>query len=68
MIGGIFILEISSSLAQLLSKRFLKRKLFPVAPFHIWLQYIGWPEPKIVQRAFLTGLVLTLFGLWIDLM
>ncbi|KKU02359.1 MAG: Phospho-N-acetylmuramoyl-pentapeptide-transferase [Microgenomates group bacterium GW2011_GWF2_45_18] len=68
VIGGIFILEISSSLAQLLSKRFLKRKLFPVAPFHIWLQYIGWPEPKIVQRAFLTGLVLTLFGLWIDLM
>ncbi|MEK7458194.1 MAG: phospho-N-acetylmuramoyl-pentapeptide-transferase [Patescibacteria group bacterium] len=65
IIGGIFVVEIGSSLIQLVSKRFLGKKVFPVSPIHLWLQHRGWPEPKIVQRAMLTGIVLTLFGLWL---
>lgn len=66
IIGGIFVVEITSSLLQLVSKRLRNgKKLFPVAPVHLWLQYRGWQEPKIVQRAMLTGIVLTLFGLWL---
>jgi phospho-N-acetylmuramoyl-pentapeptide-transferase len=65
IIGGIFVVEIGSSLIQLLSKRFRGKKVFPASPIHLWLQYRGWPEPKIVQRAMLTGIVLTLFGLWL---
>lgn len=67
IIGGIFVLEIISSLLQLLSKRFLKRKLFPVAPAHLLLQYIGWEEPKIVMRAWATGIILTAIGVWLAL-
>ncbi|MFC1711473.1 hypothetical protein ACFLZ1_02700 [Patescibacteria group bacterium] len=65
IIGGFFIVEILSSLIQLLSKKFRGKKLFPVAPFHLWLQLIGWEEPKIVMRAWLAGLILALFGIWL---
>lgn len=65
VIGFIFVFEISSSALQLLSKKFLKRKLFPAAPFHLFLQKYGWEEPKIVQRAWLVQIILTLFGVWL---
>lgn len=65
VIGGIFVVEIASSLLQLLSKKFRKKKLFPVAPIHLWLQLIGWEEPKIVMRAWITGIILTAIGVWL---
>ena len=65
VIGGIFVIEIGSSLFQLLSKRFLKKKLFPAAPIHLTLQRHGWEEPKIVQRAWLVQIMLTIFGVWL---
>ncbi|HUW21982.1 MAG TPA: hypothetical protein VMW41_04970 [Candidatus Bathyarchaeia archaeon] len=65
IIGGLYIVEISTSLIQILSKNFLKKKAFAVAPFHLWLQNRGWEEPKIVMRAWLAGLILALFGLWL---
>ena len=64
-IGGVFVLEIASSLIQILSKKFLGRKVFPVAPFHLWLLKIGWDEPKIVMRAWLAGFLFTVLGLYI---
>lgn len=67
VIGGIFVFEISTSLLQLLSKRFRGKKLFPVAPFHLLLQEIGWQEPKIVMRFWLASLMLSVFGLWLAL-
>lgn len=53
VISFIFILEITTSLIQLLSKKFFNRKVFPAAPIHLSLQKYGWEEPKIVQRAWL---------------
>ncbi len=68
VIGFIFVFEIGTSTLQLLSKKFLKRKIFPVAPFHLWLQHHGWEEPKIVQRAWLVQIMLTLFGVWLAML
>lgn len=65
IIGFIFVLEIGSSLIQLLSKKFRKKKIIPAAPLHLWLQQLGWEEPKIVQRAWLVQIILTLFGVWL---
>lgn len=65
VIGGLFVVEISSSLLQISAKRFLGRKIFKVAPFHLWLQERGWEEPKIVMRAWLAGIMLAIFGLWL---
>ena len=37
VIGGVFVIEVGSSLIQLLSKKYFKRKVFPAAPFHLML-------------------------------
>lgn len=68
VIGFIFVFEIFTSTAQMLSKKFRKKKLFPVSPFHLWLQYHGWEEPKIVQRAWLVQIMLTIFGVWLAML
>lgn len=67
IIGGVFIVELISSALQLISKKILKRKVFPAAPAHLWLQLIGWEEPKIVIRAWLAGIMLAVFGTWLAL-
>lgn len=65
IISSFFVLEISSSFIQLVSKKFRKKKIFPAAPFHLTLQQYGWEEPKIVQRAWLVQIMLTIFGIWL---
>jgi len=65
IIGGLFLVEGGSSLIQLLSRKFLKRRIFPAAPFHLTLQKMGWPEPKIVFRAWLAAIMLGIFGAWL---
>lgn len=65
IIGGIFILEVTSSLVQILSKKYWGKRVFAVSPLHLWLQNKGWEEPKIVARAWLAGVMLAMFGLWL---
>lgn len=68
VIGGIFILEVASSGIQLLSKKFLKRKVFVVTPFHLYLQHRGWSEPKVVFRMWIIAMVFVILGLAIAFM
>lgn len=68
LIGAIFVIEVGSSLIQILGKKFLGRKIFPVAPFHLLLQRRGWGEPKIVMRAWLFGFFFAMLGLYIALL
>ena len=68
VIGGVFVVEVLSSLLQLLAKRFLKRKIFVVSPLHLFFQYKGWEEPKIVMRFWLAGVMFAIFGLWLALL
>lgn len=65
IIGGIFVVEGSSSLIQIISKKLAKRRVFSAAPLHLWLQNMGWEEPKIVMRAWLAGIMLAILGLWL---
>lgn len=65
VIGGVFVLEIASSLLQMLWKKFLKRKLFPASPLHLYLQNLGWEEPKIVMRAWILGFFFAIVGLYL---
>ncbi|MCL4360113.1 phospho-N-acetylmuramoyl-pentapeptide-transferase [Patescibacteria group bacterium] len=68
LIGGVFVVEVLSSFLQLVSKRFFGKKLFSVAPLHLWLQYNGWPETKIVMRFWVISIILSIFGLWLALL
>lgn len=65
VIGGVFVVEVASSLIQILGKRFLKRKILPVAPLHLYLLKRGWGEPKIVMRAWLFALIFAVIGLYV---
>ncbi|MBA3723270.1 MAG: phospho-N-acetylmuramoyl-pentapeptide-transferase [Candidatus Levybacteria bacterium] len=67
IIGGVFVIEIASSLIQLLGKKYLGRKLLPVAPLHLYFLKKGWEEPKIVMRAWLVGFLLAILGVFIAL-
>lgn len=67
IIGGLFVVELLSSLMQLASKKIRHKKILPVAPVHLWLQMAGWGEPKIVMRAWLAGIMLAIFGVWLAL-
>lgn len=66
LIGGMFVVEVASSLIQILSKKIRKKKVFEVAPLHLWVQHKGWQEPKIVFRFWLAQLILAIFGLWLS--
>ena len=68
IIGGVFVIEITSSFIQLMSKRFRGKKVFPLAPLHLWMQLKGWEEPKIVMRAWLLALLFAMLGLMIAFM
>ena len=66
IIGGMFVVEAASSLIQLASKKFRGKKVFEVAPIHLYLQHIGWEEPKIVFRFWLAQTIFVIFGLWLS--
>ncbi len=68
VIGGIFVVEVTSSLMQLISKRFTEKKFMKVAPLHLWLQARGWHESTIVFRLWLISIMLAVFGLWLALL
>lgn len=65
IIGGMFIIIVSSSLIQIVSKKILKKKIFAVSPVHMYFKYVGWEESKIVSRFWLAGGVFAILGLWI---
>ena len=63
IIAAVFVVEAGSSVIQLLSKRFLHRKIFLSAPLHHHLEAIGWPETKITMRLWVIGQVVGALGL-----
>lgn len=65
VIGGIFVIEAASSAIQIVGWRIFKRPIFPLAPIHHSFLAVGWEEPKIVMRAWLAGIILAIFGLWL---
>jgi phospho-N-acetylmuramoyl-pentapeptide-transferase len=66
----IYILESSSVVIQLVSKKFFKRKVFLAAPIHHHFEAKGWPETKVTMRFWIitaltafVGVVIALFGM-----
>lgn len=65
VIGGIFVIEVVSSAVQMFGWKYMHKPIFPLAPIHHTFLAIGWEEPKIVMRAWLAGIILAIFGLWL---
>ncbi|HEX7484081.1 MAG TPA: phospho-N-acetylmuramoyl-pentapeptide-transferase [Candidatus Saccharimonadales bacterium] len=66
-IGIIFVVEAGSSLIQILSKRFLHRKVFISAPIHHHLEATGWPETKVTMRFWIIAAVAGIVGVLLAL-
>jgi len=65
VIGGMFVIEAASSALQIVWRKVFNKPLFPLAPIHHTFLAIGWEEPKIVMRAWIAGIILAIFGLWL---
>lgn len=65
IIGLPFLVDGFSSVIQILSVKVFHRRVLPIAPLHYLLLRIGWSEPKIVQRSWLVGIMLVIFGIWL---
>jgi len=63
VIGFMFVVEVGSVVVQLLSKKFLKRKVFRSAPIHHHFEAVGWPETKVTMRFWVLGQVFGVIGL-----
>jgi len=61
--GGLFVVETVSVIAQVISYRFLGRRIFKMAPLHHHFELMGWPESKITVRFGIISLILCLLAL-----
>ena len=51
-----------TNVLQVLSKKFLKRKIFKVAPIHHHFEAIGWPAYKVTMRYWIVTLIFAIIG------
>ena len=68
IIAGLLVIEVSSIIIQLLSKKFRKRKIFLSTPIHHHFEAIGWPSYKVTMRFWIIGIVLAIIGVAIRLL
>ena len=68
IIGGMFIVEMLSSLLQILSLKFRGRKVFLIAPLHHHFEAKGWNETKVTMRFWLFGILFAFLGVWVALL
>lgn len=64
----IYFLESGSAALQLFSKKFFRRKVFLAAPLHHHFEAKGWPEPKVVMRAWIFTAITALLGILIGIL
>ena len=63
VMGGLFVIETVSVVLQVLSFKFLGRRIFRMAPLHHHFEMKGWPEPRVIVRFWIISLILVLIGL-----
>jgi phospho-N-acetylmuramoyl-pentapeptide-transferase len=62
------VVTVFSNVLQVLSKKFLKKKIFRVAPMHHHFEALGWPPYKVVMRYWIVGVVAAIIGITIALL
>lgn len=63
IIGGIFVIEALSVILQVGSFKLRKKRIFKMAPIHHHFELSGWPEPKVIVRFWIVGLLFAIAGL-----
>ena len=63
LIGGLFVLETVSVIAQVVSFKLTGKRVFRMAPLHHHFEEKGWAEPTVVIRFWIIAAILALIGL-----
>ncbi|MBI4685035.1 MAG: phospho-N-acetylmuramoyl-pentapeptide-transferase [Nitrospirae bacterium] len=63
VVGGIFVIETLSVVVQVASFKLTGRRIFRMAPIHHHFELKGWPEPKVIVRFWIMGIMLALLSL-----
>ncbi|HYO95393.1 MAG TPA: phospho-N-acetylmuramoyl-pentapeptide-transferase [Polyangiaceae bacterium] len=63
ILGGVFVVEMVSVVAQVVSFRLFRKRVFLMAPIHHHFEKKGWPEPRIIVRFWIISILLSLVAL-----
>jgi phospho-N-acetylmuramoyl-pentapeptide-transferase len=63
IVGGLFVLEALSVIAQVTSFKLTGKRILRMAPLHHHFELLGWKEPKIIVRFWILALIFALVGL-----
>ncbi|WP_346894302.1 phospho-N-acetylmuramoyl-pentapeptide-transferase [uncultured Roseibium sp.] len=63
IVGGLFVLEAVSVIAQVISFKLTGKRVFRMAPIHHHFELMGWTESQVVIRFWIISVVLALIGL-----
>lgn len=63
ILGGVFVVEMLSVVAQVVSFRLFGKRVFLMAPIHHHFEKKGWPEPRIIVRFWIISVLLALVSL-----
>ncbi|MDP1758620.1 MAG: phospho-N-acetylmuramoyl-pentapeptide-transferase [Thermodesulfovibrionales bacterium] len=63
VVGGIFVIETLSVVFQVASFKLTGKRIFRMAPIHHHFELKGWPEPKVIVRFWIVGIMLALLSL-----
>ncbi|HAM51813.1 MAG TPA: phospho-N-acetylmuramoyl-pentapeptide-transferase [Nitrospiraceae bacterium] len=63
LVGGIFVIETLSVIFQVASFKLTGKRIFKMAPIHHHFELKGWPEPKVIVRFWIVGIMLALLSL-----
>jgi len=63
IIGGLFVLEAVSVIAQVISFKLTGKRIFKMAPIHHHFEKKGWAESTVVVRFWIISIILAMIGL-----
>jgi phospho-N-acetylmuramoyl-pentapeptide-transferase len=63
IVGGIFVVETLSVIAQVVSFKLTGKRVFKMAPLHHHFELKGWAEPKVIVRFWILSVILALVAL-----
>jgi phospho-N-acetylmuramoyl-pentapeptide-transferase len=65
VIGGIYVVETLSVIAQVAAFRIFHRRIFRMAPLHHHYEQLGWPETTVIVRFWILAGIVTAMGIGI---
>jgi phospho-N-acetylmuramoyl-pentapeptide-transferase len=63
VLGGLYVVEVSSVVLQVIAYRMFGRRIFLMAPIHHHFELLGWPEFTVIVRFWVLAALAVAFGL-----